>query len=74
MVAATEIQAKKRVVHLIRMGRLPELLEERGLFQSEVAAFIGVHPSQVTRWVAGIQNPRPRHAARLLELLDGEEA
>lgn len=65
-------QALKRVHRLARSDRLTELRELHGLSQSDVARALGVSPSNVSRWEAGEQRPRPHHAVALLELLDGE--
>jgi DNA-binding transcriptional regulator YiaG len=64
--------ALRRFGRLARTGRLTELREALGLTQSDVARYVGVSPSQVSRWEAGLARPRGRHAVALLELLDGE--
>jgi transcriptional regulator with XRE-family HTH domain len=70
---AREAKALRRFHRLSQSGRLVDLREDSGLTQADVARAIGVHPSQVSRWEAGRVRPRPRHAAALLELLDGDE-
>jgi transcriptional regulator with XRE-family HTH domain len=58
------------VGRLARTDRLRSLRERLGLTQSDVARHIGVDPSNVSRWEAGLARPRPRHAAALLALLE----
>jgi predicted transcriptional regulator len=69
---AEELRAKRRVHRLVKTGLLGERLEEEGLTKSDAARWVGVSPSQVSRWLAGTQRPRGRNAMALLELLDGE--
>jgi DNA-binding transcriptional regulator YiaG len=67
-----EAMALRRVKRLVNNDRLRDLREAAGLSQSDVARFIGVAPSNVSRWEAGLARPRGRHAVALLELLDGD--
>jgi DNA-binding transcriptional regulator YiaG len=69
---ASDAQAKRRVHRLVKTDRLRELREDQGLTQADVARHVGVSPSNVSRWEADKSMPRGRHAAALLELLDGE--
>jgi DNA-binding transcriptional regulator YiaG len=68
-----EAKARKRIYRLALSGRLRELREDTGLFQTDVARAIGVAPSSVSRWESGDDLPRGAHALALLELLDGDE-
>jgi DNA-binding transcriptional regulator YiaG len=67
-----EVLALRRVHRLVKAGRLTQLREEQGLSQSDVGRFLGVSPSNVSRWEAGVSRPRGRHAVVLLGLLDRE--
>lgn len=67
-----EAIALRRVKRLVNNDRLRDLREAAGLSQSDVARFMGVAPSNVSRWEAGLARPRGRHAVALLELLDGD--
>jgi DNA-binding transcriptional regulator YiaG len=69
---AQSAKALIRIRHLVKKSRLAELREDLGLSQSDIARALGVHPSQVSRWEADRQRPRPAHAVALLELLDGD--
>jgi len=73
MTNAPEALALRRFHRLQRTGRLVELREADGLTQADVARWVGVDPSQVSRWESGSFRPRPRHAVKLLELLDGDD-
>jgi transcriptional regulator with XRE-family HTH domain len=67
-----EVLARKRVHRLIESGRLRQLREGDGLPQADVARFVGVSPSNVSRWEAGLTRPTGEHALALLELFDGD--
>lgn len=69
-----EAIALKRVHRLAQSDRLRLLREGSGLSQSDVARFIGVDPSQVSRWERCAARPRGHHAVTLLRLLDGDDA
>jgi DNA-binding transcriptional regulator YiaG len=71
--ATEEVLALRRIHRLQQTGMLVELREADGLTQADVARWVGVDPSQVSRWESGDFRPRARHAVRLLKLLDGEE-
>jgi len=66
-------QALTRVRNLVKTDRLREHREDSGLSQSDVARYLGVAASNVSRWEAGKSRPRPDHAVALLELLDGHQ-
>ena len=64
-----QAQAKRWVRRLIRKGQLPDLREDAGLTQSDVARAVGVTPSTVSRWEAGRMSITGEHAVALLALL-----
>jgi DNA-binding transcriptional regulator YiaG len=72
MDAQDEVAVLKRFHRLARTGRLSELREGVGLSQSDVARYLAVTPSAVSRWEAALTHPRPNRAAKLLELLDAD--
>lgn len=67
------MRAKRRVAWLARKGLLAQRREEAGLSQSDVARFMGIAPSNVSRWESQRARPRGDRALELLELLDGDE-
>ena len=66
-----EVLARGRVHRLVEADRLRELREQRGLGQSDVARYLDVAASNVSRWEAGHTRPTGAHAVALLKLLDG---
>jgi transcriptional regulator with XRE-family HTH domain len=71
--AQVEVRALRRFARLVRKGQLAELREDAGLTQSDLARYLGISPSNVSRWESGLARPRPAHAAAVLELLDGDD-
>lgn len=69
---AEEVLELRRFIRLVKTGRLAKLREETGLSQSDVARFLGVAPSNVSRWESGVVRPSADRAAQILELLDGD--
>ena len=70
--ARAEVLAVKRVYRLSQTGRLTELREEQGLSQSDLARFLGIQPSSVSRWESGKTRPRGPRAVAVLELLEAD--
>jgi DNA-binding transcriptional regulator YiaG len=70
--AKSEVLARGRVHRLVTSDRLRELRLQRGLDQSDVARYLGVAASNVSRWEAGVTRPTGAHAVALLQLLDGQ--
>jgi len=68
--AEREARALQRFRRLAKSDRLRELREEQGLSQAATGRAVGVARSQVSRWEAGTQTPRPRHALAILALLE----
>jgi DNA-binding transcriptional regulator YiaG len=68
--ARAETLALRRFHRLAQTGRLTELREQAGLSQSDLARFLGIQPSNVSRWEAGKARPRGHHAVAVLQLLD----
>lgn len=67
---AEEVRALRRVAWLVRKGLLAQMREEAGLSQSDVARFMGIAPSNVSRWESGTARPRADRAVELLRLLE----
>jgi DNA-binding transcriptional regulator YiaG len=67
-----ETLAIRRVHRLAKLDRLRELREENGLSQSDVARYLDLNPSSVSRWEGALSRPNGRHALALLELLEGD--
>ena len=65
-----EVLAVRRVHTLAKRGLLRQNREAAGLSQSDVARFLGVAPSSVSRWEAAAMHIRGTHAVKLLELTD----
>lgn len=47
--------------------------EALGLTLRQVGDYVGVHPSSVSRWEAGLSLPAPGHIARLALVLQWEQ-
>jgi DNA-binding transcriptional regulator YiaG len=69
-----DARAKVRVTRWVRRGRLAAIREDADLTQGELARALNVSQSSVSRWESGDTLPRARHAAALVELLDGESS
>lgn len=68
--AQEEIAARVRVGYLAETDLLRQLRERKRLRKAHVARWVGVNPSQVSRWETNMQLPKPAHCLALLELLD----
>jgi DNA-binding transcriptional regulator YiaG len=62
----------RRFYRLAQTGRLTELREQQGLSQSDLARFLGIQPSSVSRWESGKARPRGPRAVAVLELLEAD--
>jgi transcriptional regulator with XRE-family HTH domain len=69
---AEEVLKLRRFVRLAKAGQLHDLRERAGLTQSDVARYLGVAPSNVSRWERDVVRPPADRAAQILELLDGD--
>lgn len=68
--ATDEVRALRRVAWLVRKGLLAQMREQAGLSQSDVARYMGIAPSNVSRWESGAARPRADRAVQLLRLLE----
>lgn len=67
---AEEVRAKRRVAWLASRGLLTQRREEAGLTQTDVARYMGIAPSNISRWESQRAHPRGDRAVELLRLLE----